>query len=251
MMEPVVIVGGFASSWRDYKNGAELISQISGRRVFITNIHRWTWSIASLTSYSLALELTHKAVRHAMRETGSDRVILIGHSAGGVIARAYLADNLSGLDLRKSFKKLVRAHAGYMHVSRLVTLGSPLRGVETQIKAHRGLQHIFWVDQSYPGAYYPHIQYLNVFGRSVFGKKEGTFAEKLAYRYYEFLSGVGEQWGDGVVPNTLSQLEGMPSLQIESMWHSPRGWWYFNDENAIRMWWHYFDQGDLISHPIA
>jgi hypothetical protein len=90
-----------------------------------------------------------------------------------------------------------------------------------------------------------------VFGRSVFGKKEGTFAEKLAYRYYEFLSGVGEQWGDGVVPNTLSQLEGMPSLQIEAMWHSPRGWWYFNDENAIRMWWHYFDQGDLISHPIA
>lgn len=249
MKEPIVIVGGFASSWRDYRAGAEALSRVSGRRVFITNIHRWTWSIAGLTSYSLALELTHRAVHHAMRETGSDKVMLVGHSAGGVISRAYLADHLDGLDTRHTFKRFLKSYGGHMHVTRLITLGSPLRGIPEQVKLHRGLQHILWVDENYPGAYYPNVQYLSVTGRAFFGKKDGTMGEKIAHRYYSFLSGNGEQWGDGVVPCALSQIDGVGALQIEGMGHSPRSWWYLYDEAAIRLWWHYFEVGDPLSPP--
>lgn len=247
MKDPIVIVGGFASSWRDYKSGAEALSRVSGRRVFITNIHRWTWTLASITSYTLALELTHRAVQHAMRETGADKVMLVGHSAGGVISRAYLADHLDGLETRRGFKRLLKAYAGHQHVTRLITLGSPLRGVPDQVKVHRGLQHILWVDQTYPGEYYPHVQYLNVTGRAFLGNKDGTTGEKIAHRYYSFLSGNGEQWGDGVVPCALSHIDGVGTLEIEGMGHSPNGWWYFYDEAAIRLWWHYFEVGDLVS----
>ncbi|HML13772.1 MAG TPA: alpha/beta fold hydrolase [Xanthobacteraceae bacterium] len=52
----------------------------------------------------------HRRIEALRAETGAERVVLIGHSMGGLVARAYL-----------------RRH-GSAHVDRLVTLGSPHHG---------------------------------------------------------------------------------------------------------------------------
>lgn len=244
-IEPVVLVGGFGSHWRDYQAGAALLQQVSGRRVFIANIKRYTWPIANFTSYTLLLEITHKAVDQALRETGADSVILIGHSAGGAVARAYLSDDLEGIEPRRPFASKISAYAGHQRVSRLITLGSPLQVVENFERERKPLRYMAWIHKRYPGAYFQNVAYLSVFGHATFGKADGLRHEKVAYQYYRYLSGFGEQWGDGVVPNSLSRVDGIPALELDGMSHSPLATnWYLSDAASIRRWWHYFDVGD-------
>lgn len=245
-VNPIVIVGGFGSSWRDYLAGARALTRISGQRVFVTDIGRLSWPVASLTSYGLLLDRTHKAVMQALRETGADSVTLIGHSAGGVVARAYLGDDLEGMETKRSFAGRLAAHAGHQRVNRFFALGSPLNVAFDAYEGRRKpLKDIAWANRRYPGAYFPHVQYVSVYGKAVFGRKPGLLHERMAFDYYDFLAGRGEQWGDAVVPNALSRVEGIPSLELEGMAHSPRAaHWYLSDDAAIRRWWHYFEQGD-------
>ena len=243
--DPIVIVGGFGSHWRDYKPGARALQRISGRRVFVANINRFTWPIANFTSYALLLDITHKAVTEALRETGATRVTLVGHSAGGAIARAYLADDLDGVEPRRAFVGAVKAFHGHERVSRFIALGSPLHVIDNFERQRKPLRYIAWVNQRFPGAYFANVQYLSVYGRASEGKPNGLHHERVAYQYYQYLSGFGNQWGDGVVPNALSRVDGIPSLELEGMSHSPLATsWYLSDEAAIRRWWHYFDVGD-------
>ena len=52
----------------------------------------------------------HERIEEICRQTGHERVIIVGHSMGGLVARAYLRD-----------------HGAY-RVARVITLGSPHRG---------------------------------------------------------------------------------------------------------------------------
>lgn len=243
MSEPVVLIGGFGSHWKHYRQFARALANVSGRRVFITSITRLTWLAGGLTGYWLLVHRAHRAVQHALEVTGADKVVLIGHSAGGVVGRGYLAD------------KLAAGHqpacSGHRHVSRFIALGSPLRGVERP--RHRGLRQAAWLDREFPGAYYaPAVQYLTVCGRRVEGKRIGLPEQRIAYRSYEYICGNGAQWGDGVVPDSVCRLEGAPHLQLEGVGHSPAwGRWYGSDAETVRLWWHYFDVGDAPAQEMG
>ncbi|MCL5994654.1 MAG: alpha/beta hydrolase [Chloroflexi bacterium] len=237
MLEPIVLIGGFGSHWKNYRHFGRVLAQVSGRRVFVVSITNVTWMVASLTDYILLINRTHKAVLHALAETGADKVILVGHSAGGVVARAYLADRLQ--------QPYHDAYHGYRRVSRLIALGSPLGAIDNA--RHVGLRHASWLDREFPGAYYaPGVRYLTVYGRLIEGKRTGSLREWQAYRNYEYMTKEGAQWGDGVVPNSLSRIDGVPSLELDGVGHSP--WWgsrwYGSDEQTVRMWWEYFQLGD-------
>ncbi|HQV70419.1 MAG TPA: alpha/beta fold hydrolase [Thermoflexales bacterium] len=237
MNEPIILIGGFGSHWSDYNQFARVLANVSGRRVFIVGINRFSWVVGGLLSdYTLLINRTHHAVAHAIQQTGAEKVILVGHSAGGVVARGYLAD--------KAVKQHHVAYSGYERVSRIITLGSPLRAVKSAL--HPGLDQAGWVDQNYPGAYYaPQVQYLTVSGNLIKGKPVGTPSEMLAYTNYEFIGGDGAQTGDGVVPHNVSSLDGVPSLMLEGIAHSTQwGRWFGSDENTVRLWWNYFDLGD-------
>lgn len=244
MREPVVLIGGYGSHWGEYQRFARALANVSGRRVFVASITRFSWLVAGFTDYVLLVDRAAKAVEHALRQTGAERAILVGHSAGGVIARGYLADRL--------IQPHHTPHHGYRYVSRLITLGSPLGAVENP--KHLGLSHAAWLDREFPGAYYaPGVQYLTVYGKLIEGKLDGTWAEQRAFRNYEYVSGIGAQWGDGVVPNSLSRIDGVPSLEIDGVGHSP--WWgprwYGCDEATVRLWWDYFEQGDAPAHDFG
>jgi pimeloyl-ACP methyl ester carboxylesterase len=227
--EPIVLIGGFGSHWSDYRTAARLLASITGRRVFIAGITRLSWLLASVSDYSLLVDRTHAAVRHALRQTDAQKAILIGHSAGGIVGRAYLGD--------RKIKPYHHAHRGHERVSRLFMVGSPLRAPKNA--SRRGIRAAAWVDEAYPGAYYaPDVQYVNVRGRYVEGKPNGTLRERQAYYNYRFIAQNGAQWGDGVVPLSLSELEGANTLELDGVGHSP-GWgrWFFEDAEVIRAWW--------------
>jgi pimeloyl-ACP methyl ester carboxylesterase len=237
MNEPIVLVGGYGSHWRYYQTFGRSLARVSGRRVFIASIFPVSWMIAQYVDYNLLVTRTSEAVQYALTQTGAQKVILVGHSAGGVIARAYLADRL--------MKQARTIYSGYRYVTRLIALGSPLGAVEDP--RFPGQNHAAWLDTEFPGAYYaPDVQYLSVYGKLIEGSRFGTPMQRRAYRNYEYLSGVGAQWGDGLVPNLLSNSKGMPSLELTDIGHSPL-WgkrWYGGDETIIRLWWSYFEQGD-------
>jgi pimeloyl-ACP methyl ester carboxylesterase len=236
--EPIVLIGGFGSHWADYKPVAKMLSHVSGRRVFITGINRLSWVVGGLVDYSVMIERVHKAVTHALDETHASRVMLIGHSAGGVIGRAYLGD--------KTIKQHHVPRNGNERVSRLVTLGSPLRAGRIEGAKRPGMKQAAWVDENYPGAYYKHVEYLSVSGRFIEGKRSGgNLREREAFDNYKWICNDGSQWGDGVVPLSLSSLDGAPHLILDGVGHSPNwGRWFFSTPETIRSWWHYFELGD-------
>jgi pimeloyl-ACP methyl ester carboxylesterase len=234
-LEPIVMIGGFGSHWTDYKPVAKILSHVSGRRVFITGINRLTWLVGSIVDYNLMLDRAHNAVTHALEQTGAQKVILVGHSAGGVVGRAYLGD--------KVLKTHHRAYSGHERVTRLVTLGSPLRAARDATRP--GVQQAAWVDEAYPGRYYDHIQYLTVCGKLIEGRASGSLRQRQAFNSYRWVSTQGEQWGDGTIPLSQSTIDGVPSLTLDGIGHSPNwGRWYFSTPEVIRSWWHYFELGD-------
>jgi len=234
--EPIVLIGGFGSHWSDYRFAARALANITRRRVFIAGITRVTWLLAGLTDYSLLVDRTHIAVSHALKQTGARRAVVIGHSAGGIVGRAYLGD--------RTARPHQRCYHGYERVSHLLMVGSPLRASKEAPRP--GMRAAAWVDEMYPGAYYaPQVSYLNIRSRHIEGKPNGTPRQREAYYNYRFISGNGAQWGDGVVPLSLSELDGAATLELEGVGHSP-GWgrWFFGDAEVIRAWWHYFERGD-------
>ena len=235
-INPIVLIGGFGSHWADYNSMGKYLARVSGRRVFIANINRLSWVVGGFTDYFLLVDRAHKAVLHALKETGASKVMIVGHSAGGVVGRAYLAD--------RAPKPHQTAHHGYERVSHLIMVGSPLRTV-TQAQ-HPGTTQASQIDVMFPGAYFaPQVQYLTIGGKFIKGKADGTLRERDAYKNYKFVSGRGAQWGDGVVPLSLSQLEGVPHAEIEGIGHSPL-WqpWFGGDEATVNKWWHVLVAGD-------
>ncbi len=237
MNEPIVLIGGFGSHWTDYRPAARRLANVSQRRVFIAGINRLTWALGGLSNYSVLVDRAHAAINHALQVTGAQKVIVVGHSAGGVIGRAYLGD--------KTAKAYLNAYHGYDRVSRLYMIGSPLVAVGDVPR--RAMHAASWVDQTYPGAFFASkgVQYMVVRGKYIEGKLNGDSRQREAYFNYRFISDWGSQWGDGVVPLSLNQLEGAVTLELEGVAHSP-GWprWFFSDEETIRSWWSYFDLGD-------
>ncbi len=237
MLSPIILIGGFGSHWSDYRGMGKLLAKVSQRRVFLANINRLSWVVGGITDYSLLVERAHKAVMHALRETGAEQVMVVGHSAGGLVGRAYLGD--------KAILPNRQTYHGHERVSHLITLGSPLRAAP--LAKHPGMAQVSWLEEHYPGGYYaPTVKYLTVSGRRIEGKRDGALREREAFVNYAFISDNGAQWGDGVVPASLSRFDDVPHLEIDDLGHSPNwGPWFGNDEGSIRQWWHVLEAGDF------
>ncbi len=207
MSRPVVIMGGWLSSPADYFGMARVLaSPPYNRIVYVVDFGRLDWARLRDPDFGPALDALAATVRIALAETGADKVDLIGHSAGGRIARAYLADEpYQGV-----------RYAGHEVVASLTTLGTAHATSEIWVK-----QFADWLEARYPGAAFPQIKYRTVAGRSVRGRRFGTPEEMIAYRSYEVSFGNGNLIGDGIVPTAACYLPGADNLILEGARHAP------------------------------
>jgi pimeloyl-ACP methyl ester carboxylesterase len=214
MSRPVVIVGGWLSSPADYARMARILAaQPRKRIVYITDISRREWASLRDPHFTPVLDMVARTVDLALRETGADRVDLIGHSAGGRIARAYLGHlPYAGV-----------TYDGQRYVASLTTLGTAHETYEVWVKefAHQ-------VNHQYPGAFYEHIAYRSVAGESVRGRRFGGVEEMVAYQSYQTAFGDGNMLGDGIIPTTSCYLAGADNLVLKGARHAPY--------NAPSMW---------------
>lgn len=174
------------------------------------------------------LEKLHETVQQVMAESGSDRINLVGHSAGGWIARIYLGEVPYAVhDSDRTYSCLWKAHP---NVATLVTLGTPHVSQERWTR-----RNLDFVKTHYPGAFYSTVQYVCIAGKSVFGQRR--LGSWFAYSSYEITAGRGDCWGDGITPIEAALLDGANNVVLEQVYHSPRpGKLWYGSQEAIAQW---------------
>lgn len=220
---PIVILGGFLSCPGLYRAMQRTLADEAGVRVSVVNVGVLDWlPTVSTLGWRAILRKLDRTIRDALRESGRESVVLVGHSSGGVLGRLYLSPEPFEGDV----------FAGRDRVSRLLTLGSP--NTNQRIGPIRR-----WVDQQYPGACFaPDVSYTSVAGKLVEGRARGGVGQRLAYHAYRQLCGEGAVWGDGLVPVTCALLAGADAVVLDGVGHAPvlaRRW--FGSPDVVRQWW--------------
>lgn len=216
-MLPTVILPGYLESAIAYHPLEKSLQQM-GFPVLTVPLRRRDWFPTlggrPITPILIQLDLTVKKV---LQQYNASNVNLIGHSAGGWICRIYLGE-------KPYLGRGVLIPAGpwqaHSYVSTLITLGTP------HISQERWTRwNLDFVNQNYPGAFYPDVRYVCVAGKTIFGERQR--GKWLAYSSYQLTCGQGNCWGDGITPIAAAHLEGAENLVVEGVKHSPRaGIWY-------------------------
>ena len=194
----------------------------------------------------------------AYEESGGEKVILIGHSAGGWLARAALGDGSWSENSNNNDddgesaggKEVIRTSD---RVRCLVTIGS-IHMVPEQESTCVTRGALKYTDANYPGAFLKNegIGYVSVGGSAIIGddtkedndiekkiknedgellisevddlykrRGEGN-ANRVAFSSYKAVAGNGNGnlIGDGVVPLPWTQLEGSKQIVLQNVLHS-------------------------------
>jgi len=181
------------------------------------------WALGYVRGYGQLVFEIANTVDSALLGSDSNKAVLVGHSAGGILARAYLGGDppYGG-----------RRYSGHRRVSHLVTLGTPHNVPNKSI-----LAPITEINDIFPGALHPGIRYLCVVGDAVDGASSGRIC-----RRYERFAGDGRVGGDGKIPISSALLPGAESLVLDGVYHGrlfggAGGRWYGSDRETIERWW--------------
>lgn len=220
---PVVFVGGHMSWPVGYRRLARILADVSGSEVHVVPITPFDWALGRLRGYGQLVFEVASTVDSALLESDSGKAVLVGYSAGGILARAYVGGSppYGG-----------RRYSGHRRVSHLITLGTPHNVPNEGI-----LAPIAEVNELFPGALHPGICYLCVTGDAA----DGVSSERIRRRYERFV-GDGRVGGDGKVPVQSALLPGAESLVLDGVYHSrffggAGGRWYGSDRETVERWW--------------
>jgi pimeloyl-ACP methyl ester carboxylesterase len=222
--EPVVIVPGFLLTPGRFEGTRAALSSlgVADARVVPVTLVDWAASV-SAAGWARILDKIDRTVDRALEATGADKAVLVGHSAGGVMARLFLAP--------EPFRG--RVYDGKRRVRGLITLGSPHQAVRASPMRMR-------VQRLYPGACFaPEVEYLAVAGKAVRGDRRGSRRERSSFRSYRMISGDGAVWGDGAVPVGSALLEGARHLVLDGVHHYgfSKGRRWYGSADAVASWW--------------
>jgi pimeloyl-ACP methyl ester carboxylesterase len=222
----IVLVGGFASPYAVYAGFARTLGVVTGQPVHVVEAQSYDW-IPSIVpaGWVLVLNKLHKSVCEAVA-AHERKVTLVGHSAGGVLARLYLGPE----------PFFGQRYRGLDRVDRVITLGSPHYNQQRWL--HGGMMSR-WVEKRYPGACFSdRVQYISIAGRLMRGKRWGSPREQHAYAFYKKIAGNGESWGDGLIPVESALLSGSRHISMAGVGHFAGfgGPWYGSRE-TVQQWW--------------
>ncbi|KAL8495854.1 hypothetical protein ACS0TY_019827 [Phlomoides rotata] len=251
---PAVILPGLGNNTNDYQKLALTLKDYNVPTV-IANVSRIDWlrNAAGLLDSNYwrgtlrprpvldwYLERVEEAMNEAKELAQGSTVSLIGHSAGGWLARVYLQE------------------FGTSDVSLLLTLGTPHlappKGISGVIDQTRGL--LDYVDKHCAKAVYTtELRYVCIAGRYIQGARllgssnsdnaevpveielpvgettaistsapaSATMRARFVGQGYKQVCGQADVWGDGVVPEMSAHLEGALNMTLDGVYHSPVG----------------------------
>lgn len=232
-MRPIIIIGGFMSVASVYNGMRWSLQQMNDAEVCVVDTQPVDWIFSASKSGAMrVLDKLDRLVDQALNGLNGRKVILIGHSIGGVLARLYLSDKPFG----------GRIYNGCELVSHLITLGSPHIN---QGGLMRGGQTSRWVEEIVPGAmFYDQVRYTSIAGKWIAGTQFGPRLSRWVYGIYDEICGDGTAWGDGIVPVQSAILPGSQALILEGVSHYSFGSdpWYGSPE-VIPRWWNPIDLG--------
>jgi hypothetical protein len=160
-------------------------------------------------------------------------LLVVGHSAGGIIARLLTApEPFAGRRLGAASR-----------IGAIVTLGTPHKlsnGEGIGRRINEVASSI--ADAIVPGSFFaPEIGYVSVASRAVRSDPRGTGRERVAQLLYRSIIGraaVPGTEGDGLVPVAATALAGARAVVLDSCIHGPgaSGPWYGGDDE-VDVWW--------------
>lgn len=225
---PTVILPGYFAGALPYQEMERTLQEL-GFPVVTVPLLRRTW-LPTVGGRSMlpVLQMLDRTVKQIMQETGSDRINLVGHSAGGWIARIYLGE--IPYDIHPTNAGKICLWKAHPQVATLVTLGTPHVSQERWTK-----RNLDFVKLNYPGAFYPGVRYVCVAGKAIYGDR--SWQNWFAYSSYELTCGQGSCWGDGITPIAAAHLEGAENITLEGVLHSPRpGKLWYGSPEIVNVW---------------
>lgn len=224
---PTIILPGYLAGAPPYREMEEALDALGIQATTVPLKRRDWFPTLGGRSVTPILEKLDATVQQVRAETGSDRINLIGHSAGGWIARIYLGEvpyRIHPSDQNRS--GLWKAHP---QVATLVSLGTPHISQERWTR-----RNLDFVNDHYPGAFYDTVRYLCVAGKSILGQRWRTW---FSYSSYEQTCGVGDRWGDGITPIEAALLDGATHQILDGVLHSPRpGERWYGSADIVQVW---------------
>jgi pimeloyl-ACP methyl ester carboxylesterase len=227
MALPTVIIPGYLAGAAPYEPMVAHL-QHQGITAVTVPLTRGSW-FPTLGGRSVQpiLAAIATTVDRLKAETGSDRVNLVGHSAGGWIARIYLGEQPYAIHAADQNRP--NCWEGRQHVQTLLTLGTPHTSQERWTR-----RNLDFVNQTYPGAFLNSIRYVCVASKAIYGERWRTW---FTYNSYQLTSGVGATWGDGITPVTAAHLEGAENITLADVYHSPKpGAAWYGSAEIVPQW---------------
>ncbi len=234
----VLVIGGFMSSPPMYRGLRRLLLDRGVPEVVVAPVWLPDWMLAvgrgqgAVATRAGRALLAASAASAASPASGGAPVLVVGHSAGGVIARILTSpEPFAG-----------RRMGGSSRIGAIVSLGTPHMFDARSRSAQKPGETSAWANDHVPGAYFaPRVGYLCVSSRAVMGTPLGTAKERRTDRFYR---GVVEAPagspipGDGVVPLAAALLPGAESIVLEDAEHAnviARRW--YGDAEHVDAWW--------------
>jgi pimeloyl-ACP methyl ester carboxylesterase len=230
----VLLVPGFLGSPPMYGRMAERLLARGAASVSVAPVWTPDWLLSSVVGFGPMVRRLSRAVARTYRQAGRRRLLVVGHSAGGLLAR-----------LATSPAPYQGHRAGVADAcGALVTLGTPhVLGEVADGSFHAAYDACRFLDATIPGAWFaPRTAYVAVGSRYVRGgpAADPELRRRIAGRLYALLGGdeARTDWGDGLILEASTHLDGARNLTLEGIIHPP-GLpvpWYGSDE-GLDGWW--------------
>jgi len=237
----VLIIGGSLTGPFNYWPLRRRLIERGAARVDIAPIWPMDWLAAGFVGLGTLLTRTGLAVRRTWRAGGRRPIIVIGHSAGGLLAR--LATSEVAFQGRRT--------AVAPSIGAIVTLGTPHRlgATTTAWPAHPGHRAAAFLERHVPGtAFAPQTGYLTVGSSFVAptpdrGPAIPPLGQRAAGRVLrEARTALLGAWdrpspGDGIVPEPAVHLRGARQLSFDDVLHGHIGGPWYADDAIVDRWW--------------
>jgi hypothetical protein len=227
----VVIIGGFLTESVSYRPLRARLLERGAARVTVAALHWPDWLVMGMVGMGPVMLRGARAIREARRVAPAP-LIVVGHSAGGLIARLAMAPE--PIDGR---------FAGVSDdVGCLVSLGTPI-SFDPLIAGwrHAGVRAVDSLERVTPGAWFaPRTAYVSVGSRRVPPSPVRPSLSPGALGHTITRIAVGQTpgaWSDGLVDEVRSRLPGARHLIFDDVLHGVFGGPWYGDAHVIDRWW--------------